>query len=175
MSELYICVECEVTTGNIDPVEANEHGMCKRCGSSSLVSVRTLTELSNKAKLAEVVRETPTDQTQARFQAMKDQRSKDHEPLRSYLRTLQYETSASDYETSAERVLNEQLEAAIKNWDGWAYHIYYPWAFRFDEELNPIPGKWVIALYQSKKDSTCYYIVIDEYLYEVRSFQKGTE
>lgn len=171
MSEMFICIDCELTNPQADPTSLNAHGMCARCGSSSVVPVDTFSVLANKAKAkADFVRETPTDQTRARWEAMKAQRARDHEPLRGFLQSLIYSKMPSDYAESAERVLNEQLEIAIASWDGWAYQVHYPWVARGDEFdiENPIPGYFVIELVSCSKVIPTYMIGIDAFLHQIK-------
>jgi DNA-directed RNA polymerase subunit RPC12/RpoP len=87
MSELYICIDCELANAQAQPTALNEHGYCPRCGSSSVVPVDTLVELDAKRKRADAVVDT-TEKTKHRIQAMKDQRKRDSRPLMDYLKSL---------------------------------------------------------------------------------------
>ena len=169
MSDLFICIDCELSDPNAQPTSLNQHGLCPRCGSSSVVPADAFSDLVAKATTRrEVVRETPSEQTRLRWEAMRSQRSKDNEPLRGFLRSLIYSKIEEGYAQSAERVLNEQLESTLVQWDGWAYHVYYPWETGLGEITNPAPGYLVIELVQSSKKSTSWNIVIDCFLHEVK-------
>jgi hypothetical protein len=158
---LYICVDCELAGGNADPTPLNEHGYCPRCNSSSVVSIDKLVELAAQRKREELVRETPTQETQLRWQAMKDQRKRDAAPLVSWLKT-KFPLTLGLY-----AVHHSQLHKALDEWDGWSWHVDYPWDDGFD--------RFTITLVQGVKNRPRWVVTVDTSLYEVTSFQDGTE
>lgn len=158
-SPLYICIECEISSSITDPVALNEHSHCPRCGSSSVVPVDSLLELVKKAKRAEQA-QTHTDNTQHRVAAMRAQRLRDAQPLIQWLSQATHGCGNSKAE----------LSAALAAWDGWAWHVSYPW----DSDDNPYPGRFTIELVQGIKDGPRWFITLSVELNAVHSFQKGT-
>jgi hypothetical protein len=147
----HICIDCVAAHDNNDPVAPNEHGLCPRCGSSSVVPLDTLSELVKRVKSLDRPLATPTDQTRARHEAMKAQRKADAAPLINWLRSLNH---------------TQSLEDAITEWDGWAYHVDYPW----DPEFTC----FTITLISSNRNARCWEITLSAELNTVRSFQFGT-
>ncbi len=176
MSELYICIDCEVVSQTTEPVELTEHGMCKRCGSSSVISCSALQNVvSKRTREAEEASERSPSREQV-WKAMAAKRREDNGAVRSYLASLQYSPLEPDYQGSAQEVLNEQLASVITEWDGWAWFVYYPWAIRDDQELNPFPGSFVLELVNGNgRKPAHWFIILDEFLHEVKSFPNGTD
>lgn len=172
MSDLYICVDCEVTSSETEPTEVDTHGMCKRCGSSSVIPVSTLKTLVAKTQLEHVIRETPTDQTRLRWQAIRDQRRRDAQPLVDYLRSIKY----PDFDVTgsvAKLSLNRLLEEALTEWDGWYYNVHYPWSLGpWTAEEHPIPGSYVIELIQGASKQRWLVVLAPCEVSAVTSFQK---
>lgn len=168
MSDLYICIECEVASHIDDPTLLNEHGLCPRCGSSSVVSVDTLSELAVKKTRAAASTEE-TEATKHRIQAMRDQRKRDSRPLVDYLTSLIEPDVASTISINNAAI----LARALAHWDGWAWHVYYPWADASIED-NPCPGHFTIELVQGVKNGERWLITLDAEIVEVSLFQDGT-
>jgi hypothetical protein len=154
---LYICIDCELSNSEADPTPLNEHGYCPRCGSTSVVPVDTLRELDAKRKREAQAPLESTANAVHRFEAMKAQRKRDAEPLVSWLKE-----SFCDPKNPLTTLLYKTLE----EWDGWAWHVFYPW----DEG----EGYFVVELVQGVKNGPRWLIKIDATLVEVKSFQDGT-
>ena len=160
MSNLYICVDCEVNSSITDPTSLNAHGLCLRCGSSSVVAVDVLKSLIQKrASLENVVRETSPTDTSARWQAIRDQRKRDNSPLIDYLFKIDY----------------LPLQEVLTQWDGWAWNVHYPWEADVFGDPNPEPGAFTIELVQGTKDGPRWLVVLDTDVVEVRPFPYGTK
>jgi hypothetical protein len=129
-----------------------------------VVPVDTLVELDAKRKRADAVVDT-TEKTKHRIQAMKDQRKRDSHPLVDYLKSLIKPNTTSSVSIENAAILARALE----NWDGWSWHVVYPW----DEE-SVAPGHFTIELVQGVKNGERWLILLDATLVEVRLFQDGT-
>lgn len=152
-SSLYICIDCELTDASALPTLLNEHSLCPRCGSSSVVPVDTLLELNAKANAAKQAPPSTTSDYAERAKAMRAQRLRDAAPLIEWLKAQYTATS---------------LSQALSEWDGWAWHSFHPW-----EEDNPTPGYYVIELIQGVKHGPRWLIKIDATLVDVSQFQDG--
>ena len=161
--ELYICIECEVASHIDDPTPLNEHGLCPRCGSSSVVSIDTLSLLALK-KAKDNASVEATEETKHRIQAMKDQRKRDSRPLVDYLKSLIRPNPTSDISIKNAAIIAHALE----EWDGWAWHVDYPW------EANEL-GKplFIITLIQGVKNGPRWVIGLNAEIVEVSLFQDG--
>ena len=168
MSELFICIDCELANADAEPTALDKHGLCERCGSSSVVPVDVIKTLATKAKAPARTTEGPTESTRLRWEAMRAQRSRDNEPIREFLRSLIYSKLEEGYAGSPQEVLNNQLEDALTKWDGWSYYVHYPWETGLGEITNPAPGFLTIELTQSVKNAQAWYISIDAWLHSVR-------
>ena len=164
MSDLYICIDCELANAQAEPTSLNEHGYCSRCGSSSVVPVDTLRELDAKRKREANAPLEPTSNTQAWVQAAKDQRKRDSRPLVEYLKSLIQPDSKSTVSIQNAAIIAKALE----EWDGWSWHVVYPW----DEE-SVAPGHFTIELVQGVKNGERWLITLDAALAEVSLFQNG--
>jgi hypothetical protein len=148
----HICIDCVASQDNNDPVAPNQHGLCPRCGSSSVVPLdNTLAELVSRVKSLDRPLEGRSDQTRAKHEAMKAKRKADAAPLIKWLRSLTH---------------TQTLEDAITEWDGWAFHVDYPW----DQEFTC----FTITLISASRNAKCWEIKLSAELNEVRSFQFGT-
>ena len=164
MSELYICIECEVASHIDEPTVLNEHGLCPRCGSSSVVSIDTLSLLALK-KAKDNASVEATEETKHRIQAMKDQRKRDSRPLVQYLKSLIQPNSTSDISIKNAAIIARALE----EWDGWSWNVSYPW------ELDSVaPGHFTIELVQGVKNGERWFISLDAEIVEVSLFHNGT-
>jgi hypothetical protein len=172
MSELYICIDCELASEDAVPAALNIHGMCATCGSSSVIPVAKLAELltqDKKEKLDAPLRETTDAEHQKRVQAMKDKRFADSLPIREYLKTKFTLPPPGVPSLRAEQT--RQLHACIDAWDGWSWVVHYPWVLRVsDEDENPIPGCFCIELVNGSKNSPRFAIALDSEINDVRSF-----
>ena len=163
MSNLYICIDCELTSSEAQPAPLNQHGMCATCGSSSVVPVDTLVELDRVAKKAAQARETTTDDTKARVQAMKIQRRKDAQPLVDWLQALLPSMSVAQ---------GAELVRVLAQWDGWAWAFHYPWLVGGIDD-NPLPGRFTLELINGSKNGPRWCIILDAKPVEVRTFHDG--
>lgn len=163
---LYICIDCELANANAQPTLLNEHQLCPRCGSSSVVPVDTLLELDRKRKAKSEAPLSTTDNTKKQWQAIRDHRMENSKPLRSWLTA-----------TARNSLANEQwhVEDILKKWDGWAWHVHYPWESDYEllNSEHPAPGHFVVELVQGVKNGPRWVIVLDSEVSEVRSFQDG--
>jgi len=164
MSEaLYICIDCELASRSDEPTRLNEHSLCLRCGSSSVVPVDTLRELAAKQKRESEAPPSVDKDHAKRVQAMRFQRLKDSQPLREWLKLLPKKAA-----------LHLTLDKVLREWDGWAWHVHYPWSRDFNGESdNPAEGHFVVELIQGVKNGPRWVIVLDSEVVEVRSFQDG--
>lgn len=138
---LFICIDCELSGKSSDPTQLNAQSMCPRCSSSSVVPVDTFVELNQRKSRAQVVADRPAEQFKHQRKAYAEQRRRDSEPLRAYLRKRYPVTTDSDYTTDI------AINKALDTWDGWAWHVYYPWAYSPDLPVdNPSPDDFVIEL-----------------------------
>ena len=170
MSELYICIECEVASQIDEPTPLNKHGLCPRCGSSSVVSVDTLTDVFSKHKRAQQALPSVDKDHAKRVQAMREQRKRDSRPLVEYLKSLIKPDTTSNISIENAAILARALE----EWDGWAWHVSYPWACGYQGiDDNPCPGHFTIELVQGVKNGERWLITIDAALAEVSLFQDG--
>lgn len=165
MSELYICIDCEVNSSVTEPVELDEHGLCSRCKSTSVIACSALRDIAVRSKQENLVRETPPEKSLAWVQAHKDSRRRDSGRLRNYLATLQYAPLDPDL-TDAQRVLNADLAEILVEWDGWAWEVNYPWSLVEDEDNSPEPGSWVIEL--TSYNRVKWLLILDDYMFEIR-------
>lgn len=169
---LYICIECELAGREANPTPLTSHSLCRVCGSSSVVPVDSLVELAAKQKRESEAPPSPTDaNTRLRVQAMRDQRKRDSEPLRTFLRSVVSTTRI--HPTVWERDVIIALDAALAAWDGWSWHVYYPWCTQPIED-NPAPGHFTIELVSGAKNGPRWVITLDSSVATVRSFQDGT-
>jgi hypothetical protein len=170
MSEaLYICIDCELASRSDEPTALNEHSLCPRCGSSSVVPVDTLRELDAQRKREANAQPSVGEDHRKRVEAMRFQRLKDSQPLREWLTSVRHGCGNSKAE-----LLN-----ALTKWDGWAWHVHYPWGQYetqggFINDDNPAPGHFVVELVQGVKNGPRWVIILDSEVVEVRSFQDGT-
>jgi hypothetical protein len=153
---LYICIDCELANANAQPTPLNEHSLCPRCGSSSVVPVDTLLELDRKRKAEESAPPTVDKDHSKRVAAMRDQRLKDSQPLRQWLSSV----------CSTNQAIG--LLDTLTKWDGWYWHIHYPW-----DPLTGFENNFVVELVQGVKNGPRWVIVLDSEVIEVRSFQNG--
>lgn len=175
-SNLYICIDCELANANAAPTTLDVHGMCAKCGSSSVVPVDTLVELDAKRKRDSEapLRETSDEHTKHRIQAMRAQRRRDSEPLREFLRTRVAEATHSWLSMNESLISHSvdttnSLEAALTQWDGWAWELHYPW------EPDAVDKEhFVVELIQGVSHGPRWLIKLDAQANEVTSFQNGT-
>lgn len=178
MSELYICIDCELANAQAEPTSLNEHGYCSRCGSSSVVPVDTLLELGARNKSAKHAPPSLDATHIERVKAMREQRKRDSRPLVEYLKSLIHPPKVTPgavighYDGASFKNV-EIITRALEEWDGWAWHVYYPWALRVDEEDNPCPGHFTIELVQGVKNGERWLITLDATLVGVSLFQDG--
>jgi len=175
MSEaLYICIDCELASRSDEPTRLNEHSLCLRCGSSSVVPVDTLRELAVKAKRESEAPPSVDKDHVKRVEAMRTQRLRDSQPLREWLTRVAGApvTLILEGKVSVTRCDN-QVAKALAEWDGWAWYVHYPWSTQ-DIEDNPAPGHFVVELVQGVKNGPRWVIVLDSEVVEVRSFHLGT-
>jgi len=162
MSELYICIDCELTSSEASPAPLNIHGLCATCGSSSVVPVDTLLELDKRAKAKASTAPPPLDAQHAlRVQATRDQRKRDAQPLVSWLKKKYPLTTGLDHS------IRSMLHSVLDSWDGWAWHVDYPW--------DDGGSYFTIELIQGVKNGPRWLITLSSEVNEVRSFQDGTE
>lgn len=154
---LYICIDCELANANAQPTLLNEHSLCPRCGSSSVVPVDTLLELDRKRKAEQSAPPSVDKDHALRVKAMRDQRFRDSQPLRLYL--LQHCGTAN---------LANELSAVLVKWDGWYWHTHYPW-----DSLPGFENHFVVELINGVKHGPRWVVVLDSEVIEVRSFQDG--
>jgi hypothetical protein len=164
MSEaLYICIDCELASRSDEPTRLNEHSLCLRCGSSSVVPVDTLRELATKAKLESEAPPSVDKDHAKRVQAMRTQRKRDSEPLRAFLHA----------HVASHRHASSTLENALAQWDGWAWHVFYPWSPTSlgGVDDNPVPQHFVVELVQGVKNGLRWVVVLDSEVVEVREYK----
>jgi len=161
---LYICIDCELASRSDEPTRLNEHSLCLRCGSSSVVPVDTLRELAAKAKRESEAPPSVDLAHKQRVLAMRVQRQTASLPLRRYLESL-----LNAHESPTQVCVCPELTAALAAWDGWSWHVFHSW-----DDDNPAPGHFVVELVQGVKNGPRWVIVLDSEVVEVRSFQGGT-
>lgn len=148
---LFICIECELAGRTADPAELTVDRLCKQCGSSSVASLETLGDAlkSLQREQAPLSSTREGDKAHAkRVEAMRQQRKRDSEPLRHYVATL--------------APMNENLSEALAKWDGWAWHLHYPWDEVVDLTTpHPAPGHFVVELVNGVKNAPRWYVVLD--------------
>lgn len=160
LENLYICIDCELSGRASDPTRLNAHSLCPTCGSSSVVPVETFIELNERKSRAQVVADRPDARFQHQVKAMAEKRRRDSEPLRLWL------TSHSSH-------LPGILDVLAK-WDGWAWHVYYPWPFSPDLPTdNPSPTTFTIELINGVANGPKWIVTIDSKLLSVEPFQDG--
>lgn len=158
--ELFICIDCELSGKSSDPTRLNAQSMCPRCGSSSVVPVDTFVELNQRKSRAQVVADRPAEQFKAQRKAHADQRRRDSEPLRAWLLKMY--------------PLESTLSEIINRWDGWAWHVYYPWPYSPDlPSDNPHPDTFTIELINGVANGPRWIITLDAKFLFVRSFEDG--
>ncbi|SRR5216684_7970068 len=154
-SALYICIDCELAGTSDEPTALNEHSLCPRCGSSSVVPTDSLLDLVKKAKVAEQAPPQVDAQHVKQAQAMRAMRRRNAQPLVDYLTRVVAE--ANDV------VVHDELLDTLKAWDGWCYHTYTPW-----DEDNPAPHSYTIELVQGVSHGPKWLITLDASVAEVR-------
>lgn len=172
-TKFYICIDCEITSDNTDPVTLNEHSLCSRCGSSSVVPVDSLLELVRRdvaKKQAPPHTSLNEDATRLQVQLLRDRRKRDSRPLVEFLKRRFPLEGRVEGRSIEGRIDHSVLHKVLDNWDGWAYHIHYPWAVNSFDEIDdsPCPGSHCIELINGYANAPRWVIRLDVTLVEVR-------